>query len=315
MNRHESNGVRDIAGHALSERKEGGARFQGGQRRSAPGEPLITIITATYNAAGHLPNVCQSIREQTYGNVEWIVVDGASKDGTQDILRQNEDVIDYWISEPDKGIYDAWNKGLRLARGEWICFLGADDFLWDRGVMKCAASVLAETPSTCRVVYGSVMLVSPSGNPILAVGEDWTPKLKRRFRQAMSIPHPGTFHRASLFRERGEFDASYRIAGDYELLLRELKDRDAFFIQDLITVGMTMNGVSSAPKNILASLREARLAQKQNGIGGMGPTYMLALFRAWTRVLLWQLAGESLARRLLDLGRRLMGKSPYWTKA
>jgi cellulose synthase/poly-beta-1,6-N-acetylglucosamine synthase-like glycosyltransferase len=106
---------------------EGGLRTQGYFKQSLPDKPLITIITSTYNAAEYLPRTIKSVREQTYTNIEWIIVDGNSKDNTVELIRQNEDVIDYWVSEPDSGIYDAWNKGVSLANGDWIAFLGAGD--------------------------------------------------------------------------------------------------------------------------------------------------------------------------------------------
>ncbi len=301
-------------GIARSSHPAGGARLHGVQMESLPGMPLISIITATYNAAEHLPKVIKSVREQTYGNAEWIVVDGASTDRTLDILRQNEDVIDYWVSEPDKGIYDAWNKGLQLARGQWICFLGADDFLWNGDVIEKAARVLVSANPPFRVVYGRVMLIGPTGAHLHAVGEAWTPALKRRFRQLMSIPHPGTFHHISLFQDKGGFDAAYRISGDYELLLRELVEHDALFIPELVTAGMTVNGLSSTPQNMLRSLKEVRQAQKKNGISWLGPAYVSAYARAWIRDRLWGWVGETAARRFLDMGRRVMGKPPYWTK-
>ena len=101
---------------------QGGLRLHGEEKHTRAGLPLITIITATYNAAQYLPRTIKSIREQTYENIEWIIIDGNSTDETIELIQQNEDVIDYWMSEPDAGIYDAWNKGISLARGEWIAF-------------------------------------------------------------------------------------------------------------------------------------------------------------------------------------------------
>lgn len=305
-------GANSLPGSHVS--TQGGARLRGVEKQSEPGSPLVTIITSTFNAAEHLPDAIKSIREQAYGNVEWIVVDGASQDGTGDLLRQNEDVIDYWISEPDSGIYDAWNKGLALAQGEWICFLGADDFLWSKDAIAKAAAVLATANPPFRVVYGSVMLIGPTGDALHAAGAPWTPSLKRRFRQLMSIPHPGTFHHISLFQDKGGFDPAYRISGDYELLLRELIEHDALFIPDLVTAGMTVNGLSSTPQNMIRSLKEVRQAQKKNGIPFPGTVYALAYARAWIRDRLWNWVGEATARRLLDIGRRLMKKPPYWTQ-
>jgi len=90
---------------------------------------MITVITATFNAANTISEAMQSIRSQTYPNIEWIVIDGGSTDGTVQILTTNEDIVDYWSSEADSGIYDALNKGIDRAQGDWILFLGADDRL------------------------------------------------------------------------------------------------------------------------------------------------------------------------------------------
>lgn len=106
---------------------EGGRRLKGTLRDSRPGEPLVTIVTAVYDNEASLQLCINSIRKQTYGNVEHIVVDGGSPEGTLNILRANEDMLDYFVSEPDAGIYSAMNKGIRLARGEYICLLNSDD--------------------------------------------------------------------------------------------------------------------------------------------------------------------------------------------
>lgn len=136
----------------MSDRLEGGARLhQGSQRRrprSTVGDaPSISIITVTFNAARLLPDTIKSIRSQEHPNFEWIVIDGGSTDGTIDILRANEDVIDYWVSEPDRGMYDALAKGFRLAGGEIVCWLNAGDLLLD-GALAIVAEVFQTHPET-----------------------------------------------------------------------------------------------------------------------------------------------------------------------
>lgn len=276
--------------------------------------PSISIITATYNAAEYLPNLARSIREQTYGNVEWIVVDGASKDGTLDIIRQNEDVIDHWISEPDRGIYDAWNKGLGLASGEWICFLGADDFFWSPEVLEITAPVLAAAYPGHRVVYGSLAIVNPGREVLYTLGEPWA-AVRRRFQSVMSLPHPGLMHHRLLFSEHGEFDTSYRIAGDYELLLRELRGGDAQYMNGMIVAGMTLGGVSTTPTSSWTMLKEMRRAAHENGRLLPGVAWLNAVARYALRRLLWGIFGERITRMLLDAGRWLSGKPAHWTKS
>ncbi len=292
--------------------QEGGLRMTGGRKRFEPGQPLITIITSTYNAAGHLPDAIKSIREQTYGNIEWIVVDGASRDGTLDILRQNEDVIDYWMSEPDKGIYDAWNKGIRHATGEWILFLGADDYLWTQDVLQKMAAMLDSAYPAYRVVYGKVALVNQAGEGIYFPGEAWE-RVRNRFRSVMCLPHTALFHHRDLFRVHGEFDTSFRISGDYEFLLRELKDREAMFV-DIVIAGMSLGGISSNPATSERMLFEMRRATRENGRIFPGIPWLLAAVRHMLRRVLWRLLGERGARHLLDMGRRLMGKPAHWTR-
>lgn len=113
-------------------RKEGGLRARGEfYKRSEPGKPLLTVITVVRNGDHHLERTIQSVLNQTYENIEHIIIDGASTDRTIDIIKKYEKNIAYWLSEPDHGLYDAMNKGVRKAAGDWIYFLGGDDLLLD----------------------------------------------------------------------------------------------------------------------------------------------------------------------------------------
>lgn len=304
-------GINSLPGSHIP-RQEGGARLRGIEKRPEPCRPLITIITSTFNAAGHLFNAVKSIREQSYDCVEWIVVDGASQDGTLDILRQNEDVIDYWVSEPDEGIYDAWNKGILHATGDWILFLGADDYLWTQDVLQKMAAVLDSAYPACRVVYGKVALVNQAGEGIYFSGASWQ-RVRNRFRSVMCLPHTALFHHRDLFRVHGEFDTSFRISGDYEFLLRELKHREAMFV-DRVIAGMSLGGISSNPATSERMLFEMRRATRKHGRIFPGIPWLLAAVRHMLRRVLWRLLGERGARHLLDMGRRLMGKPAHWTR-
>lgn len=298
----------------MTNRQEGGARQHGKLKQSEPGKPLISVITATFNAARFLPDAIRSIRAQSYPNIEWIVIDGWSTDATVDLLKANDDIIDFWLSEPDRGIYSAWNKGLAQAKGEWICFLGADDYFWDAHALARMCEQLDMLPSSIRVAYGQIMLISADGKVIHAFGESWE-KIRGRFKQAMCIPHQGTMHRRSLFEQHGKFDESFRIADDYELLLRELKSADARFIPGIIIAAMRQgSGISSDPENSLLVLRESRRAQRKNGLRLPGRFWLMAVVRLYLRLLLWKILGERLARKALDLSRRVMGLPPFWTR-
>lgn len=116
--------------------QNGGLRTRGIIKTSTPEHPLITVVTVVFNGEATLEQTIQSVVNQTYDNVEYIVVDGNSTDKTLEIIKKYEDEIDYWQSEPDKGIYDAMNKGIGLANGEWMIFIGADDLLFSPFVLK-----------------------------------------------------------------------------------------------------------------------------------------------------------------------------------
>nr|WP_281719808.1 glycosyltransferase family 2 protein [Nitrosomonas nitrosa] len=277
-------------------------------------EPLISVVVATFNAVATLDRCINSVSEQTYRYKELIVIDGGSTDGTVEILKRNSEKIRYWISEPDRGIYHAWNKALVKAEGEWICFLGADDHFWDEHVLTRMVRELAKLPPDIRIAYGQIMLLNGSGERLYAVGEPWE-RLKQRFLKSMCIPHPGMMHRRSLFKQHGGFDESYRIAGDYELLLRELKTADAVFVPDLVTVGMRQGeGESSHPASTLRVLHETRRAQRLHGQRFPSSSWFFSMMKVYLRLLLWCVFGEPVARKTLDFGRRIMGQPAYWTR-
>ena len=275
--------------------------------------PLITVIVAVFNGAKTLQQCIDSVAHQSYPNKELIIIDGASNDGTVDLLKANNEQIKYWISEPDKGIYNAWNKGLSQAKGDWICFLGADDYFWDAQVLERMAAQLVMITPHIHVSYSQIMLLNNDGEILYPISEPWA-KIKDRFQQVMCIPHQGVMHRRSLFELNGQFDESFRIAGDYELLLRELKKGDAIFIPDLITTGMRQGGISSDPANSLVSLREMRRAQQMHGQRLPSLIWLAAMARVYVRLLLWRILGEGVTRKVLDLYRRKMGLPSYWTK-
>ena len=277
-------------------------------------KPLITLIIAVFNGDKTLQECISSIANQTYSNTELIIIDGGSIDGTVNLLKTNSRYIDYWISEPDNGIYSAWNKALMHAKGEWICFLGADDYFYNERVLEEISAELASgLPADIRIVYGQVLLVDTLGNAIFTVGESWQ-KSGKLFNKLMSIPHPGAMHHKSLFDEYGYFDESFKIAGDYEFLLRELKNAQAHFMPHIISVCMQIGGISSNPLNAIKQLKEVRRAQKKHGYYWPSLVWLLAYSRPYIRIILYKSFGEKVARSILDYLRSLSGKSSYWRK-
>ena len=271
----------------------------------------VSVVVSVLNAAGTLQQCIDSVLRQTHPRVELIVIDGGSTDGTREILEGNAPRLAYWVSEPDRGIYHAWNKALAQVRNDWVCFLGADDYLWAPDVLERLAPVLARAHPPCRIVYGQVAVVNVHGAEMARVGEEW-PRVRRRFPQIMCLPHTGLMHHRSLFEARGRFDESFRIGGDYEMLLRELQAAEPCFVP-MVVAGMRHGGVSSDPAGSLRMLREFRRAQRMHGLRWPGPQWLAAYAKGHVRLWLWRLLGERVASRLFDLARLLAGKPAYWT--
>jgi glycosyltransferase involved in cell wall biosynthesis len=176
--------------------------------------PLVSVITVVYNGEATLENTIRSVAGQTFADWEYILVDGASKDATLEIIKRNANTVSRWISEPDKGVYDAMNKGIRLAEGEWLYFLGSDDLFQDPGVLAAFFS----DPSLREIdlAYGDVRSPSYKG---LYDGPFTYEKLLSR-----NLSHQAAFYRKSLFDRFGSYDQHYRMHADWDFNLRCFAD-------------------------------------------------------------------------------------------
>jgi glycosyltransferase involved in cell wall biosynthesis len=234
------------------ETKSGGMRMKGVLPQNSADSPLVTVVTAVFNGQPYLAGCLESVLRQDYTNIEHIVLDGGSSDGTVDVLRQYDERIAYWKSEPDKGVYDAWNKGLAEAHGEWICFLGVDDELLPGAVS--AYMVLAANNPQAEYLSSRVRWVHPSGYE-RTTGEPWA---WPEFSRWMCVAHVGSMHRRTLYERLGAYDTSYRIAADYELLLRARGQFKAAYMPTT-TVMMRAGGVSD-DTTALAEAKRAKVA-------------------------------------------------------
>jgi glycosyltransferase involved in cell wall biosynthesis len=275
--------------------------------------PFISVIVSVLNGRATLQRCLDSVAGQSYASRELIVIDGASTDGSVEMIQRNAAVIAYWESESDRGMYHAFNKALARARGEWIYFLGADDYLWQPDVLERMAPHLERAAPDCRIVYSQAAFVSERGQTLEILGRPWR-EFRHRFLQGFMLPHQAVFHRRSLFEARGPFDESFKDGGDYEMLLRELKTGDALFVPGILVAGYQFGGGSSTPKNSLKILRIVRKAQRLNGIRFPGLYWYGSAARTLLRVALWKVLGERTAKRVLDWGRALLGKPAFWTR-
>lgn len=168
--------------------------------------PKVTIITVCFNVENELDLTIKSVLSQTYSDIEYIIVDGGSKDGSMDIIKGYGNKIGRWISEPDKGVYDAMNKGVESATGEWVLFMNAGDSFYDQNVLN---EIFAKDyDDNVGVIYGDVNLVFPSCGTILKKMDGL-----KGYEQPMSICHQASLTRTKYLKEI-KFDLSYKIAAD-----------------------------------------------------------------------------------------------------
>ena len=249
--------------------------------KMADNYPLITIVVAVLNSKESLERCIESVNNQTYPHRKLIIIDGGSTDGTVEILKNNDDNIAYWESSPDRGIYHAWNKALQYARGEWICFLGADDYFWSEKVLTDLSPQLVKAADLgIKVVYGQAARVDRNGRILKLVGKPWE-KIRWLMPHGMPLPHTGLMHHRSLFEKHGLFDETFKIAGDYDLLLRELKNGEALYVRDLIVAGWQAGGISDF--KFLFGHREMGRARKKNGFHNLSWVWLAVHARGFLR--------------------------------
>lgn len=225
--------------------------------------PLLSIITATYNSERTLDETFKSVLNQNYTNFEYIIVDGKSWDNTIEIIKEHESsfkdkgIVFKWISERDSGIYNAWNKGLQMAVGNWIAFLGSDDIYLENAIEKYADMAILN--NNADLIHSKVKILRGTSF-IREIDKKWE---WVQFKKSMNIAHAGAFHNKIYFEKYGNFDESYKIAGDYEMLLRAKNELKVIFLNEF-TVIMQEDGVSN--RMFLKAFKEAEKA-KLNTLG------------------------------------------------
>jgi glycosyltransferase involved in cell wall biosynthesis len=228
--------------------------------------PLISIVTVVYNASATFEKTIKSVGGSTYSNIEYIVVDGGSRDGTIDIIKRNRHIISKWVSEPDKGIYDAMNKGVGMATGKWIIFLGADDIL--NNVIPAVAEQLKNENT---IYYGDVYM---TGSQLIYAGV--FTKFKIAYK---NICHQSIFYPRSVF-EYYDFNLSYKIHADYDLNLRCFVDkRFSFKYINIIISEYCEAGFSTKNTDSFYAERRFKILQESYPL----PVFWYAKIRYWIR--------------------------------
>lgn len=213
----------------------------------------ISIIIATWNAAKTLRTCLDSIVPQLNNDVELILVDGGSKDETNEIIDSYGDKVSVHISEPDKGIYDAWNKGVKVAKGDWVMFVGADDCL-SQDAIDNYLKFIKNVPIDTDFISSNVNYIDEKGKMLDITGKLWN---YNRCRINMDVTHVASLTNKNYFNRVGVFNTKYKIVGDYELLMRGGKDLKAAFM-DKIVATMTIGGASFSVKGLKEQFKVKR---------------------------------------------------------
>jgi glycosyltransferase involved in cell wall biosynthesis len=230
----------------------------------------ISVITAVYNNRDTIGQALDSALAQDHPNVELIVIDGGSTDGTLEVLQGYADRLAVLVSEPDRGIYDALNKGIERASGDVVGFLHSDDLFADAAVLSRIGTVFADTK--VDAAYGDLLYVSKD-DPSRVVrtwrADAFTPA---RLERGWMPPHPTLYVRHSVYDQHGVFDTSYRIAADYDFVLRFFgrTKGEIRYIPEVL-VKMRVGGASNRSLgNIVRKSSEDWRALRKNGVGGVG---------------------------------------------
>ena len=199
--------------------------------------PLVSVITVAYNSVSTIEQTIKSVINQTYKNIEYIIIDGGSTDGTQDIVEKYKNNISQFISGKDNGIYDAMNKGIGLANGEIIGIINSDDW-YEADAVENVVNAFAIN-SEAGIVYGNVFYVEENKKQKLKVPDN----LKTLWYQ-MAIPHSTIFIKNSVYKKFGLFDLEYKIAADYELIVRLYSKGVAFKYLNHVLANFRFGGIS-----------------------------------------------------------------------
>ena len=224
----------------------------------------ISIITVAYNAQNTIERCINSVARQKFNNIQYIIIDGGSTDNTNQIINNYRDKIDFYISEPDKGIYDAMNKGIAVATGDIIGTLNADDYYADDDILDDVAKAFAD--QEVNIVYGDLDYVDPNGKVV----RKWRSGAYKsgKFNWGWMPPHPTLYCRRKLFDELGAYSLNYGSAADYELMLRFIHINKASVLYiNKVLVKMIIGGVSNKNlSNRVKALRFDLMAMRKNDI-------------------------------------------------
>jgi len=215
--------------------------------------PLVSVITVSYNAVNTIEKTIQSVLEQSYENIEFIIIDGGSTDGTVDIIKKYKSDISYWVSEKDNGIYEAMNKGISLAKGEFIGILNADDFY-----LKKAIELSVEKIQATNSLYSFANVKHVGRNNTL---RPIYPLEKGKVYQEMPYPHISAFIAKKIYNDVGLFDESFRITSDHDMAMKIHIKNYKYCYLDKVIAEVERGGVTNS---LLTNKEFMQVALKYN---------------------------------------------------
>ena len=225
----------------------------------------ISIITVSYNSEATIETTFQSVANQSYQNIEYIVVDGGSTDGTLDLVKKYNKHISKWVSEPDKGLYDAMNKGIAMATGDVIGLINSDDLFCDNNALEKVANVFRKQPNLDSV-YADLYYVSQQNTDKIV--RHWVTGSQKKFKNGWHPAHPTFYIKKEVYNKYGEFDLTYKLAADFEIMLRFLEkfNISTTYLKEPL-VKMRLGGeTNKSLNNILKQNAECIRAFKKNDV-------------------------------------------------
>lgn len=259
--------------------------------------PLITVITVSYNAVSTIEQTILSVINQTYPNIEYIIIDGGSTDGTVDVIRKYEDKVAYWVSEPDRGIYDAMNKGIAIATGEWINFMNAGDSFFSKTILEEISMRIED--ASC-IIYGDFIVDTQVGL------YKKKPYPLTQMKKCMVLCHQASFIKTS-YHKNHLFDTSFYSSGDYHFFYSAYYKTGCIFQYVPLTIAC-FDGKSGMSKDNFSTARkeDLRIYGKENDYYCLLKYYILVLI-AFFKTIIKKKARRKLVEKMMVKNLRKAG--------
>ena len=259
--------------------------------------PKISIVTISYNIVSDIEKTIKSVINQTYTNIEYIVIDGGSTDGTVDIIKKYSDRITYWVSERDKGIYDAMNKGIEAATGEWINFMNAGDTFFNNDVLNNLKPFL---DNKIDIIYGDLVLETPFG--VYWKKPDNIDSMKRK----MVFGHQASFINTK-YHKINQYDTTYKSSGDYAFFYNAYMNNAKFKYTSIKVALFDAKSGISKDNFYIANLEDLRIYKKEHIL-----SYRIILYLKYTLWKFKRILKTILKGKILNsLMKRKMTKDGY----